>query len=194
MAEREVSQTKNVVSGDQAAGDINKNKIAFNYGYQPGARSEITALIEKFRTERGGDVKFEATIKKLEHFQSQAPDEPVLTLEEKLEKGGCLDQLRFAQRTKELFSKKLVEFQYSESAQRIHALLLAEVYSRFHRLVAPLIYQGADINAINHAVQVDIIDPVRCMLEDNVLELYSDEINGMLFFLTGNCHIRWDKC
>jgi len=194
MASSKITQSQNTVAGDQAAGDINKNQISFNYAYDSQRRTDIAVLIEKFRVEREGDIKFYETVDKLEHYKSSPPGEPTLTLEEKLEKGGCADQLRFARQTKELFSKNLVQFQYSESAQRIHALLLAEVYSRFHRLVSPLIHQGADINAINRAVQVEIIEPVQRLLQDNVLELYAAEINGMLYFLTGNCHIRWDKC
>ena len=71
--------------------------------------------------------------------------------------------------------------------------MLAEVYSRFHLAIAPMIAADAELGAINKAVQHEIIEPIQQMLEENVLELYADEINGMLYFLTGNCHIRWTK-
>jgi hypothetical protein len=40
-------------------------------------------------------------------------------------------------------------------------------------------------------VQSQIISPVSELLGENVLDIYPDELSGMLYFLTGNCHIRW---
>jgi hypothetical protein len=57
-----------------------------------------------------------------------------------------------------------------------------------------MIALNADLTEIKRAVQHEIIDPIEAMLGENVLDLYADEINGMLYFLTGNCHIRWTKC
>jgi hypothetical protein len=194
VAKSDVTQSQNVVRGDQAARDVNKNKTIINYGFDASQQTPIAHLIEKFRKERADDKQFHVMVKKLEHFSTQADEEEHLTLAEKLERGGCKSHIEFAEKTKELFAKKLVEFQYFESAQQIHALLLAEVWTRFHRFIRPLILDGADLKAINCSVQADIIQPVQAMLGENDLELYSDEINGMLYFLTGNCHIRWDKC
>lgn len=193
MGDPDVSQSKNVVGGDQAGRDIHK-KTVLNYGYDPSESSQIAKLIEKFRVERAGDKEFHQTVEKLEHYSTQAAEVQFLTLEEKLERGGCAGQLRFAKETKELFAKKLIQFQYFESAQKIHAFLLAEVYSRFHRFVSPLIAEGVSITVINHVVQADILGPIQALLGDNDLEIYADEINGMLYFLTGNCHIFWHKC
>ncbi len=194
MPDPSTTQSGNIVGGDQAGRDIKKTTV-FNYRPSPGCRNEIIRLAEKFRVERANDIAFNRTIAKLEHFQAQVPDDPLVGLEQKMEAAGYSPQhMEFAKKTKELFAKKLIEFQLSESAQRIQALLLAEVYSRFHLAIAPMIAADDDLGAINHAVQHEIIDPIQAMLEENVLELYADEINGMLYFLTGNCYIRWTKC
>jgi hypothetical protein len=182
VPDHKITQSENIVGRDQAGRDINKSTV-FNYRPDPGCRSEIVRLTEKFRAERASDAAFKQAIAKLEHFQTQVPDDPLSDLEQKMEAVGCsAQQLEFAKKTKELFAKKLIEFQLSESAQRIQALLLAEVYSRFHLAIAPMIAAGADLGAINKAVQHEIIDPIQQMLEENVLELYADEINGMLYF------------
>jgi len=193
VADPNVTQSQNVVRGDQAGRDVNKSTTIVNYSFDASQPTPIGLLIEKFRKEQAEDKQFRDIIAKLEHF-SKVADGKLSSLSEKLESGGCKSHVEFAEKAKELFAKKLVEFQYSESAQRIHAYLLAEVWSRFHRFVRPLIAEGADIHALNCCVEVHIIQPVQSMLGENDLELYSDEINGMLYFLTGNCHIRWDKC
>jgi len=194
VSDSETKQSRNVVGGDQAGRDIHKN-VVFAYPTAAGCRSEIERLTEKFRVERAGDIVFSETIAKLEHYQTQVPDDPVIGVEDKLNAAGWSpQQVEFAKKTKELFVKKILEFQLSESAQRIEALLLAEVYSRFHLAIAPLIDSDAELAAINRAVQNEIINPIQEMLGENVLELYADEIDGMLYFLTGNCHIRWTKC
>jgi hypothetical protein len=194
VSDSDTTQSGNIVGGDQAGRDISKSTI-INYRVDPGCRTEIIRLAEKFLAERAKNTTFNRTIDKLEHYQTQVPDDPFVGLEQKLQAAGCSTQhVEFAKKTKELFTKKLVEFELSESAQRIEALLLAEVYSRFHNAIAPMIAADTDLAAINRAVQHDIIDPIQAMLEENVLELYADEINGMLYFLTGNCHIRWTKC
>jgi hypothetical protein len=193
VANTDISQSDNVVGGDQAGRDINKPTV-INYGLDSSGVTQIAKLIEKFRIERAGDQLFQQTVEKLEHYSAQPVDVQFLSLEEKLDRGGCAGQLRFAKETKELFTKKLVQFQYFESAQKIHAFLLAEIYSRFHRFVSPLIAEGAPTTVINHVVQEDVLAPILALLGDNDLEIYSDEINGMLYFLTGNCHIFWHKC
>jgi hypothetical protein len=194
VADSNPTQSQNVVAGDQAGRDIHKTTV-INYGHGPGCRSEIVLLTEKFRAERANDVTFNETIAKLEHFHAEIHDEPIVGVEDKLAAAGYSPQMvEFAKKTKELFAKKLVEFQLFESAQRIQALLLAEVYSRFHNFIAPMIASDADLTEINEVVQHEIIEPIQTMLGENVLGLYADEINGMLYFLTGNCHIRWTKC
>lgn len=191
MSDEKNSQIANVVQGDQAGRDIVTN--VNHYTYDPSRPTQMSRLIDKFKAEHATNSQYQQTIDKLEHFGTVVAEEQVIGLEQKLTAGGRTSFLEFAQRTKELFTKKLAKHQFSESAQRIHALLLAEVYSRFHNHVYPRIVAGGAEAEINLLVQSQIIDPVQAMLEENVLHLYADEINGMLYFLTGNCHIKWAK-
>jgi hypothetical protein len=109
----------------------------------------------------------------------------------KLGKAGYDNLLGFALMTKEMFVKKLTEFQFSRSAQEMQCLLLAEVYTRFHYCVWPALCAGEDQKKVMSLVQTHIINPVSEILGENVLNIYADELTGMLYFLTGNCHIRW---
>lgn len=160
-----------------------------NVGVQ---RTQMSHLMERFKRERENDEAFCGIIAKLQHYSTSTDgvgDVEGLTL--KLGKAGYDNLLDFALRTKELFAKKLTEFQFSKSAQEMHCLLLAEIYTRFHHSVWPALCNGKCQEEVLALVQSEIIRPVSELLGENVLDIYSDELSGMLYFLTGNCHIRW---
>jgi hypothetical protein len=159
-----------------------------------GQKNRMAVLIEKFKKERENDEVFVGIISKLQHFNTSADGNTAVEgVTSKLSKAGMDHFVSFAIHTKELYVKKLAEFQFSKSAQEIHCLLLAEVYTRFHYHVWPALCTGRTETDIAALVQQHIISPVSEMLTENVVDLYSDELSGMLYFLTGNCHIRWSN-
>ena len=190
MGDSHTTQKNNVVLGHQAGRDIINNTINL-YTADGSQPTPMGRLVEKFKKERENDTQFHETLEILKHFARPLSGEDIAGLEAKLRASGREGLLNFAQQTKELFTKKLVEHQFSEAAQEIHAYLLAEVYTRFHVEVLPAIQQGADPAAVNTLVQQRVIQPVQALLDENVLRLFSTEINGMLYYLTGNCHIKW---
>ncbi len=162
------------------------------YTYDPTQKTYMAVLVEKYRKERERDEVIDKIIEKLQHYKDPAPGEEtnLIGLGAKMEEGGRSELLPFALSTKELFAKKILKHQFSETAQEIHAYLLAEVYTRFYNLIFPCIGKIPDID-VNNLIQEKIINYIQGILGENVLDFYSDEINGMLYFLTGNCHIRW---
>ena len=82
--------------------------------------------------------------------------------------------------------------EHSETAQLIYAFLLAKVYSSFQTNIYPRISEGLSEEFINQLVTEYIIKPLEDILGNNLLRIYDDEINGMIYFLTGNCHIKWN--
>ena len=172
MSDNKINQENNIVSGDQAGGSIDKS--VHNYFTKSSMPSRMANLIKKFKEEKAGDQLFQTEIAKLKHYMEQVPTEVVIGLEAKLKEGGQEDILSFAEKTKELFTKKLVQYQFSESAQEIHAYLLVEVFTRFNLHVTPLIKQNASKEQIRGAVQINIIDQINSLLDDNVLDLYPD--------------------
>jgi hypothetical protein len=189
----DVSQKNVQVSGDNAGRDVIKN-VTINTGppngVLPGA-AIIARLTQRYLQEKSSNTEFRETIDRLEHYQ--AVTGPIVPLEDKLKQGGREDLIGFALKTKEMFAKKLAKHSLYESAQQIHAFLLAEVYTRYHEHVYQRVCNGEPPEEINVLIRSYIIDPLLMMLGDNVLSHYADEINGMLYFLTGNCHIRWTR-
>lgn len=183
----ETNQNNNIVAGDQAARDINKTF----HVYDSSKPTYMRRLIERFKADCESNQTFRDVIPKLQHYKTPVSDEPIAGLEPKLDAGQRRDLLPHALATKEMYAKKIIDYQFSEAAQEIHACLLAEVYTRFTNLVYPAIRDNRPAADINRLIQTEIIDYVERLLDENVLGLQADEIAGILYFLTGNCHTKW---
>ncbi len=153
----------------------------------------IKKFAQKFEKDQEENTDFRGTIERLEHYKNSI-DTTIIGLEKKLENGQRQEFYDFALRAKESFAKKIAEHTFSENAQQIYALLLGEVYVGFNNHVYPHILEGKDIASINAIVELSIVNHIENLLGEDadVLEIYKEEINGMLYFLTGNCHIKWN--
>lgn len=183
-------QEGNVVDGDLAGRDINKPTYIYN-----SPKSRMSHLAEKFKQEYSDNLQVSAFIEDLQKYTTQVDDEDisVVGLEYKLSAAGFYSYLKMAARAKESFSKKMLKYELYESAQRIYAHILGDIWARFHHEIYPLILAGASQADILSAIQEKIIDHITLSLEENVLDLLPEEISGALYFLTGNCHITWVK-
>lgn len=187
----EVIQSNNTVDkGDIAGRDINK-PITINFGrLSLGGKTQLEALYERLEQEKQNSTGLCEMVEELLHFKKYAIDTEVIGLEKKLENGNRLKYLNFAEKTKEKFSMKLLKNEHSETAQHIYAFLLAKVYSRFETNIYPRLSEGYPEEYINQLIDEFIIKPIEDLLGDNLLHIYEDEINGMIYFLMGNCHIK----
>lgn len=184
-----IIQDGNTVGGDQAAGDIHKPK--YYIGGTSGGKSQLETLYEQLFKEREESQIFDEIVDELMHFKQQVDGDKIIGLEQKLADGNRLDYLRFAETVKEKFFKKLVRNEHSETAQLIYAFLLAKVYSSFEMNVSPKLKETHPEEYINGLIVEFIVKPIEDILGENLLRVYDDEINGMIYFLTGNCHIKW---
>ncbi len=191
MSEKEISQSNNDVKGDLAGNNIHKE--TYNFGeISIGGKSQLEQLYDKLEKERENSIVFSEIVDELLHFKSNADETEFIGLEKKLENGNRTSYLNFAEKSKEKFAKKLLRNEHSETAQNIYAFLLAKVYSSFELNIAPRIKENQSEIFINQLIDQFIIKPLEEILGENLLKIYDDEINGMIYFLTGNCHIKWN--
>lgn len=192
MNDNKVDQSNNEVGGHLAGRDVNEYKT-LSFGTNKSKISPIQALYQKFKLEQAQNPQIRKIVEELENYR-QNIDVEVVGLEQKLIDGNQKSSIEYAERAKEFFYKKLVKHEMSEVAQKINVHLLADIESRFSNHIRPKIcsgtYQEEDIKTL---IQELIITPVIDSLEDNTLEFTARDINGMLYFLTGNCHIKWTK-
>jgi len=151
-------------------------------------------LVVKYHEEKkaGTDSPFLGYIKKLEHY-STAVDAMVSDLSSKLTDGGFENDIDWALQFKENYAKLLEENKFSLASQHIHVFLLAKVIVLFNQFIVDGIRSKMPKQETKQLLVKKVIEPIEELVggDDNVLELYSDDINGMIYFLTGNCHLKW---
>lgn len=191
MSKDGVTQSNNEVGGDMAGRDINKPTYIIGRN-SFGGQLQLEKLYEKLEKEKENSPLFTEIVEELFHFKNNADETEFIGLQKKLENGNRINYLNFAEKAKEKFAKKLLKNEHSETAQHIYAFLLAKVYSSFETNISPRIRENHPEIFINQLITENIINPLEELLGDNLLRIYDDEINGMIYFLTGNCHIKWD--
>jgi hypothetical protein len=152
--------------------------------------SPMTRLIVRYKTETENDQKVKRLIEQLQKWHERPPGD-VMGLEEKLRRGNRPDMIDFAMLAKERFARALGRHEYSPAAQEIYAYLLAQMWVIFSELIFTKISQGASPEAVNLALLNEVYPRIEILLEDNPLGIDPAEIRGMLFWLTGNCHVKW---
>jgi hypothetical protein len=180
------TQSINGDSNQQAGGNIN------NYNYPP---TKMRVLINKYEQERQTNATFNDTIEQLDYYLNPICGElsETIGLERKLQTGHFDEFIFYAMTAKDIFARKLEQHRFSKVAQEIFLYVLADIWTIFHQRIYQLICNDETHDIIMQKVQDEIIEIISRKLEDNVLDIYADCISGMVYFLTGNCHIKWSK-
>lgn len=183
-----ISQSGNSAAGDVIAGDqinhITQNQIT------PTA---ISKLYEKLRRGEADNAAGQIS-DQLRHFCRALTDGDLRGLEAKLIAADRADLVRPASHMKELAAKLVMKWQTSGVAQDILTLVLSKIYTDFIQEVSPAIQAGHSRNQVDSLINEKVISPANAMLGENDLMLSTQDLLGLIFFLGGNCHIRWDKC
>jgi hypothetical protein len=157
-------------------------------------RTKLSSLFEKLKEVCGSNTKVEVISEDLNRFSVSRDS---IGLEQKLIDGNRSHIIPDATWLKQEYYKKLTKFQFFEPAQQIHALLLGIVLEKFRNIIYPMIQGGSTDAEISRSVSLEIIDPIMKTIQeegcDDVMGLSSVDVEGMIYFLTGQCHIKWAK-
>lgn len=157
-------------------------------------KTRLASLFEKLNSEFESNSEIIGWIDDLQRYTIQRD---VIGLEQKLLDGNRKDLIDDALWLKEEYYKKLTKFQLYQSAQKIQAHLLASILERFRNKIHPLIISKADDIIVSSAISNEIVNPLISLielegLEDNILGFSATDIEGMIFYLTGRCHLKWN--
>lgn len=181
-------QEGNVAGGSIAGGNIVTN----NTFAAPLPATQIQRLYESLKNEVQQSGTALEIIEQLQHFMGKPPSQATRTLAEKLQATGRADLTETAEIAKERAAKKIMRYQTSAVAQEIFAYVLGELHNKYLLHVRPLIAAGANRSAVDSAMEEKVISPVANAMEPSSLGLTPDLVVAMLFYLAGNCHVRWD--
>lgn len=178
-------QIANHVGGDQAGRDIVKNYLPTLTG--------MSRLIKEYGDEQGQVPQIAAFIQKLQHYYGAATEGDVRGLDDKLTAADRQDQMAYARRAKHNAAQFVLKHQSSLAAQKIITHLFSKLFTEFQNKVTPLIQTKTPRVTVDAAIQ-QVIDSGWLFLEENPLDIDYELLQGLLYFLGGNCHIRWDPC
>lgn len=193
------------VNGDPGTGNsFNDTKIRKVDNYNPNARevnnyytqseSRLGGWFRRLNDEINNDIRLQKKLDDIKRYHTKLPH--TIGLEAKLKDGGFSQSaIDKARRLKMYFAKKSTRFQYYESAQLIDGYLFAKLCQRFDTYILPNIesHPLCDIRQmVYEKVVLPIIDEINANGSyDRQLCYNEDDIYGMLYYLTGKCHINW---
>lgn len=156
--------------------------------------SRIAANFARLREEIGKDVD-PRTRERVEYYETKLPGDKDVA--EKLTDGGfTLGRIREAERLKELWAKEALRFADSPAAQDNNLLIYTRIVREFDIYITPMIEEGMPLKEVRRELHERIVLPIMDILErngadDEDIRYTQDHIYGIIYYLTGNCHLNW---
>ena len=185
-----VNQSKNIVDGHMAGGNI---EVSTTNILPSDAKTPLRIMAEKYRHEVEQDSTQQEFIEELQDYMKRVPGHEQRGLEQKLSAAERHDLIADAKKLKEKFAKKLYKHTFSPMAQRIFVHILAKINSSFRLKIKPIIRENKSSRLVDEAIYNEIVEAIYSEVGNSELEINMDYIHGMLFYLTGNCYIEWEK-
>ena len=114
------------------------------------------------------------------------------SLADKLRAAGRAHEIDRAEGQKERFAMTLQRHIAQPSAVRRLTRLMSNVDTRFHRHVTPLLIAGDENHKVDLVLQEAVLDPSLQALESDGGDATAKLVDSALYYLAGNCHLRFD--
>lgn len=157
-------------------------------------KTRFARRFEKLNQEVKNDERYEGTMESLKYYLTKLDG---ISAETKLHDGGFNEnEVISAIRRKERYAKRLQLNRFFESAQWIDSQLFAKIKMDFEAFILPLINNGSSKSEILKEVIENVVQPVLDLInlegeDDEVLNYNAEDIFGMVYYLTGQCHLNW---
>ena len=176
------SWLRNITAGGNVIGRDNITNIL-------PAPTQMDLLSQRYVEEKSNQQVTYVIIDELTHYSNEKYD--IRDLTEKLEDAGFGYLIDVGEELKEEVSKLIIRNQHYKSAQKIITYLLAEVESIFNANIKCKLLDVREEASLKLLFRTHLEKEIQAHLGDNVLEIFNRQINGMVYFLTGNCHLEW---
>jgi len=183
--------SENTVSNNRVAEDLVIGS-QIKFVIERRSPDALIALIERSKQLSENDPEYRAMIEELDSFLESRPGRQVIGLEAKLKKAGRDDLLDDAEHLANRFSRRLAKNQMSPSMQALYLHCLSRINTAFCSFIQPLIRGGATEQAIDAAICQMVVDNLYEEVTSVDSSLSTEMIRGMLYFLTGKCHLKWE--
>ena len=155
--------------------------------------SSLEQAIEQIKKDLGEDNSLVDIIDDLTDYITNHPTREIIGLENKLTNGHREDLLDRATLLKNRFERRVAKQQMSLAEQRVYVQILSTISSVWHSKIKPLIDIESSKTTIDKVIHDELIEPVHKAIVRYDTLATMELISGMLYFLTGKCHLVWNK-
>lgn len=181
-------QSNNIVNGGMAGQNL--YNITLNL---PEKKTPLRVLAETFKKEVEADPAKKEFIEDLQNYMKIVPYGTQRDLKTKLTDSQRDDLIAEAEYLKEQINKKLFKYAYSETAQNLFVQIFSKINSTFKSIIIPMISENKSRSDVDAKIYSGIIEKIHNEIGVSELSINTEDIRGMLFYLAGNCHIKWDN-
>jgi hypothetical protein len=181
VTQKNINAGRNVV-----AGDYTENH------YYSKETSLLAELFEKHALELELEHPNEIVAELAAYIEPMDIEGKLRDLSHKLTVGGRQAFLRDALWLKDDFRKMIERYRHSPSAQKIFAVLLSCIRTEFKGEIFHEINEMTDQH-LENVLKEKVINPLHNQITGIDPLITKDSLYGMLYFLTGNCFLEWQK-
>jgi hypothetical protein len=156
-------------------------------------KSALEKVVQKIVAATNKHDELIDIIDDLNDYITDHPYREIIGLESKLKNGGRDDLYPKAILLKNRFERRVARAQLSIVEQKVYVQVLSHILSAFDQYIRPQILGSQPKDIIDAAVFEKIIEPVHKAIIDFDDCITKELVSGMLYFLTGKCHVVWDK-
>jgi hypothetical protein len=182
----------NTIDSNTIEGDINFIGIQNNIVAPARDPSALLALIDRSKLLQEDSFEYRNMLDELQSFLAARPSRRIIGLEAKLLDGDRIDLVEDALFLENRFARRLAAGQHSPSSNAMFLHCLSAINYSFTTFIRPLIAEGAKPAVIDAAIKLCVVEPIYHELTVVDCSLNVQMVRGMLYFLTGKCHIAWN--
>jgi hypothetical protein len=156
--------------------------------------STLTSLetaIEQVKTACRDDTLLVDILQDLADYITEHPEREIVGLEKKLERGARHDLFNRARFLKNKFARRVAKNQMSLTEQHVYIQILSAINTTWYQRIHPMIVSGATNHEIDQLILDELIKPVHQAIVRFDHTITTEVVSGMLYFLTGKCHLIW---
>lgn len=149
---------------------------------------------EKLQEEVKNDKRYESFI---EDFHTYNTIQDGIGLEQKLiDAGFSPREILRAMKFKEKYAKRVVMGEMFQAQQEIDVEIFSIIDNNFETYVFPKLVDECEKSSILECLMEKVVQPILDILNkegesDDFLNYTTNDIYGMIYFLTGKCHLNW---
>ncbi|MDB5765152.1 MAG: hypothetical protein JWQ21_4147 [Herminiimonas sp.] len=156
------------------------------------ALTNLETAIEHVKTACRDATILVDILEDLADYITAHPEREIVGLEKKLERGARHDLFNRARFLKNKFARRVAKNQMSLTEQHVYIQILSAINTTWYQLIHPMIVSGAANHEIDQLILDELIKPVHQAIVRFDHTITTELVSGMLYFLTGKCHLIWD--